>query len=107
MTVFARDGVDAGVRQVAEQAGVGVGTVYRHFPQRSDLIIAVFRREVDACAEAAAALAAVLAETQAHYDLGPRRRALQDGNRFFDKSLCLAPKPAHPRKTRQTGEILA
>ena len=57
-TVFARDGVDAGVRQVAEQAGVGVGTVYRHFPQRSDLIIAVFRREVDACAEAAAALAA-------------------------------------------------
>jgi AcrR family transcriptional regulator len=32
--------------------------VYRHFPQRSDLIIAVFRREVDACAEAAVALAA-------------------------------------------------
>ncbi len=58
MTVFARDGVDAGVRQIAEEAGVGVGTVYRHFPQRSDLIIAVFRREVDACAEAAVALAA-------------------------------------------------
>jgi AcrR family transcriptional regulator len=56
MTVFARDGVDA-VRQIAEEAGVGVGTVYRHFPQRSDLIIAVFRRE-DACAEAAAALGA-------------------------------------------------
>jgi AcrR family transcriptional regulator len=58
MTVFARDGVDAGVRQIAEEAGVGVGTVYRHFPQRSDLIIAVFRREVDGCAEAAVALAA-------------------------------------------------
>jgi AcrR family transcriptional regulator len=58
ITVFARDGVDAGVRQIAEEAGVGVGTVYRHFPQRSDLIIAVFRREVDACAEAAVALAA-------------------------------------------------
>lgn len=58
MTVFARAGVDAGVRQIAEEAGVGVGTVYRHFPQRSDLIIAVFRREVDACAEAAVALAA-------------------------------------------------
>jgi AcrR family transcriptional regulator len=57
MTVFARDGVDAGVRQIAEEAGVGVGTVYRHFPERSDLIIAVFRREVDACAEAAAVLA--------------------------------------------------
>ena len=58
MTVFARDGVDAAVRQIAAQAGVGLGTVYRHFPQRSDLIIAVFRREVDACAEAAVALAA-------------------------------------------------
>ena len=57
MTVFARDGVDAGVRQIAEEAGVGLGTVYRHFPQRSDLIIAVFRREVYACAEAAVALA--------------------------------------------------
>jgi AcrR family transcriptional regulator len=58
MTVFARDGVDAGVRQIAEEAGVGLGTVYRHFPQRSDLIIAVFRRELNACAQAAVALAA-------------------------------------------------
>jgi AcrR family transcriptional regulator len=58
MTVFARSGVDAPVREIAEKAGVGIGTVYRHFPQRSDLIVAVFRREVDACADAAAALAA-------------------------------------------------
>ena len=53
MTVFATSGVDAPVREIAEKAGVGVGTVYRHFPQRSDLIVAVFRREVDACADAA------------------------------------------------------
>jgi len=52
--VFAYQGCDAPVRQIAESAGVGVGTVYRHFPQRSDLIIAVFRRELDACADAAA-----------------------------------------------------
>lgn len=58
MAVFATSGVDAPVRQIAEQAGVGIGTVYRHFPQRSDLIVAVFRREVDACADAAAVLAA-------------------------------------------------
>jgi AcrR family transcriptional regulator len=37
---------------VAEKAGVGIGTIYRHFPQRSDLIVGVFRREVDACADA-------------------------------------------------------
>jgi len=58
MAVFATSGVDAPVRQIAEKAGVGVGTVYRHFPQRSDLIVAVFRREVDACADAAPVLAA-------------------------------------------------
>jgi AcrR family transcriptional regulator len=56
--VFATSGVDAPVREIAEVAGVGVGTVYRHFPRRSDLIAAVFRREIDACAAAAPALAA-------------------------------------------------
>jgi AcrR family transcriptional regulator len=58
MAVFATSGVDAPVREIAEKAGVGVGTIYRHFPQRSDLIAAVFRREIDACADAAPALAA-------------------------------------------------
>ena len=42
MEVFATSGVDAPVREIAEKAGVGIGTVYRHFPQRSDLIAAVF-----------------------------------------------------------------
>ena len=58
MTVFKRAGVDAPVREIAEQAGVGIGTVYRHFPQRADLIIAVFRHQVDNCADAAPVLAA-------------------------------------------------
>jgi AcrR family transcriptional regulator len=56
--VFATSGVDAPVREIAEKAGVGIGTVYRHFPQRADLIAAVFRHEIDACAEAAPILAA-------------------------------------------------
>jgi AcrR family transcriptional regulator len=58
MAVFATSGVDAPVREIAEKAGVGVGTVYRHFPQRADLVAAVFRQEVDACADAASVLAA-------------------------------------------------
>jgi AcrR family transcriptional regulator len=58
MAVFATSGVDAPVREIAARAGVGVGTVYRHFPRRSDLIAAVFRHEVDACADAAPILAA-------------------------------------------------
>ncbi|MFS0855954.1 TetR/AcrR family transcriptional regulator [Paenibacillus taichungensis] len=57
MTVFTTSGVDAPVREIADKAGVGVGTVYRHFPQRSDLIEAVFRQEIDACADAAVGLA--------------------------------------------------
>ena len=56
--VFAEVGVDAPMRQIASRAGVGVGTVYRHFPQRSDLVIAVFRHEVDECAAAATTFAA-------------------------------------------------
>ena len=57
MEVFAESGVDAPVREVAEKAGVGLGTLYRHFPQRSDLIKAVFQSRVDACADAAYELA--------------------------------------------------
>jgi AcrR family transcriptional regulator len=55
--VFAASGVDAPVRDIAEKAGVGLGTVYRHFPQRSDLIVAVMQTQVDACASAATTLA--------------------------------------------------
>lgn len=55
--VFDASGVDAGVREIAQRAGVGIATVYRHFPQRSDLVAAVYRREVDACVAAAATLA--------------------------------------------------
>ena len=57
MEVFAKSGVDAPVREIAERAGVGLGTVYRHFPQRSDLIVAVFQTQVNACADAASVLA--------------------------------------------------
>lgn len=57
MEVFAKSGVDAPVREIAERAGVGLGTVYRHFPQRSDLIAAVFKNQMDACADAASVMA--------------------------------------------------
>jgi AcrR family transcriptional regulator len=57
-SVFASTGVDAPAKEIADLAGVGVGTLYRHFPQRSDLVVAVFQRGVDACADAATELAA-------------------------------------------------
>jgi AcrR family transcriptional regulator len=39
-------------------AGVGMGTIYRHFPTRADLIIAVYRHQVEACVEAGPTLLA-------------------------------------------------
>jgi AcrR family transcriptional regulator len=56
--VFGTSGVDTPAKEITDLAGVGVGTLYRHFPQRSDLVKAVFQREVDACADAAPVLAA-------------------------------------------------
>ena len=56
--VFVASGVDAPVRDIATEAGVGTGTIYRHFPTRADLIIAVYRHQVEACAEAGPALLA-------------------------------------------------
>ena len=57
--VFGTSGVDAPAKEIADLAGVGVGTLYRHFPQRSDLVKAVLQHEIDAYADAAPALAAV------------------------------------------------
>ncbi len=50
--VFVTSGVDAPVREIAAKAGVGVGTIYRHFPTRPELVVAVYRHQVEACAEA-------------------------------------------------------
>jgi AcrR family transcriptional regulator len=57
-SVFVVSGVEAPVREIAAAAGVGMGTIYRHFPTRADLIIAVYRHQVEACAEAGPALLA-------------------------------------------------
>jgi len=50
--VFVTSGVEAPVRDIAAKAGVGMGTIYRHFPTRADLVVAVYRHQVKACAEA-------------------------------------------------------
>jgi AcrR family transcriptional regulator len=55
---FVTAGVDAPVRDIAARAGVGVGTIYRHFPTRADLVVAVYRHQVEACAQAGPVLLA-------------------------------------------------
>ncbi|CCF65532.1 TetR/AcrR family transcriptional regulator [Nocardia cyriacigeorgica] len=62
---FVASGVDVPVRDIAARAGVGVGTIYRHFPTRADLIVAVYRHQVEACAEAGPTLLATIASPHA------------------------------------------
>ena len=57
-TVFASSGVDAPAKEITDLAGVGVGTLYRHFPRRADLVKAVVESGIDAVADAAPALSA-------------------------------------------------
>jgi AcrR family transcriptional regulator len=54
--VFVASGVEAPIRDIAARAGTGTATIYRHFPTRADLIIAVYRHQVEALAEAGPAL---------------------------------------------------
>jgi AcrR family transcriptional regulator len=54
--VFSAGGPDASLEAVARVAGVGIGTLYRHFPTREALFEAVYRREVQQLADLAAQL---------------------------------------------------
>src|SRR3984893_4003641 len=49
---FARSGADASLDDIAKQAGVGPGTLYRHFPTREELLQAVYRSEMEKLAAA-------------------------------------------------------
>jgi AcrR family transcriptional regulator len=54
---FAEHGIDTSLEQIAERAGVGIGTLYRHFPTREHLVEVVYAREVQALCQAADELA--------------------------------------------------
>lgn len=54
---FAAEGLDVTMREVARRAGLGVATLYRHFPTRDDLVVAAFADEVQACVATVAAAA--------------------------------------------------
>jgi AcrR family transcriptional regulator len=49
---FSQSGVSASLDEIAKDAGVGPGTLYRHFPTREDLLEAVYRTEVEKLAAA-------------------------------------------------------
>ncbi|WP_283193836.1 TetR/AcrR family transcriptional regulator [Rhizobium sp. AN80A] len=55
---FAERGTDVSLEEIARRAGVGIGTLYRHFPTREHLVEIVYRRELELLASAAVELLA-------------------------------------------------
>ena len=64
-TAFTRHGAEASLDEIAKQAGVGAGTLYRHFPTRDALIEAVYRNEVEKLAAAGREFAAAMSPMEA------------------------------------------
>jgi AcrR family transcriptional regulator len=62
---FTQQGATASLEEIAKQAGVGTGTLYRHFPTRDELIEGVYRNEVGKLAAAADRFAATLSPLEA------------------------------------------
>lgn len=62
---FSAHGVEVSLEEIARKAGVGIGTLYRHFPTRDALVEAVYRREVELICEAADQLLADLTPQEA------------------------------------------
>ena len=62
---FTRSGANASLEDIAKKAGVGPGTLYRHFPTREALLVAVYRSEMEKLAAAEQELAHRLAPVEA------------------------------------------
>jgi len=62
---FTRLGATASLEEIAKMAGVGIGTLYRHFPTRDELIEGVYRNEVEKLAAAASRFAEKLSPLEA------------------------------------------
>jgi AcrR family transcriptional regulator len=65
---FTELGPDVSLDEIARRAGVGIGTLYRHFPTRDALVAAVYRHEVDQLAEAATRLSETLKPGEALHE---------------------------------------
>jgi AcrR family transcriptional regulator len=97
--VFADQGGGASMEAIAKQAGVGVGTLYRHFPKRIDVVEAVYRDDVDVLVGTADRGLAELdpwtaleAWLRAYVDYGRAKRTfLNELHEAFEKNPDLKP----------------
>ncbi len=106
-TVFSAGGANASLEAVARQAGVGIGTLYRHFPTREALFEAVYRREVEHLADLAERLGTEAAPVDA------LRRWMRSNVEFvatkkgMSAALALAATAASPGLSAYTFDSLA
>jgi AcrR family transcriptional regulator len=111
--VFSAGGADASLEAVAREAGVGIGTLYRHFPTREALYEAVYRREVEQLGDLAEDLKSAASPVEA------LRRWLRANVEFvatkkgMAAALALAAGPpseltafSYERLTRAVGTLL-
>jgi AcrR family transcriptional regulator len=92
---LAEDGLEGPIEDIARTAGVGVGTVYRHFPSKADLIAALARDRFERLAERAAEALAEDDPWEAFCDLMRFSAELQVRDRALSQLLAQRPGPCY------------
>ena len=85
---FSQGGPDVPLDAIAREAGVGIGTLYRHFPTREALVEAAYRTELDKLCDAAPALLTTLPPDLAAVTARRSRRSL------LSRNTSMVPGPA-------------
>ncbi len=98
---FTRHGPDASLEDIARNAEVGIGTLYRNFPTREALLEAVYRREVERLAEAAERLLKDHAPLEAL-----RAWFLLFAEYMTTKKVVLPALAGNPRLTESSGAVI-
>jgi AcrR family transcriptional regulator len=108
--LFASEGTDVSLETVAKRAGVGIGTLYRHFPTRDALLAETYRNEVALVADGAAELLATLPPDQAMEQWLERFIAYAAAKRGMAaalKQLNVSREELFPEAQRRIGETIA
>ncbi|MFL6157458.1 MAG: TetR/AcrR family transcriptional regulator [Marmoricola sp.] len=84
---FAARGVDASLEKIARAAGVAIGTLYRHFPTRLDLLMAAFRPRVQEFLDGATVALAIDDPWEGFNSYLENMFAMQAGDRGFNDFL--------------------
>ncbi len=120
-TTFAENGADAPLEDIARRAHLGIGTLYRHFPERDALMAAVFQSELEALVTLADELAdadspvgaladwlrAVIAHTMTYRGLGQALMATRATSMTACTKLLRAAGDTLLKRAQQAGEVRA